>query len=357
MIIREIQLKNYRNHTDKNFKFTPKISLIVGENGSGKTNIIEAINFASTGRPFKARYDREIISHGKDGAVVKALVKRENSSQENGQAKEHKIGILVEKSERYENASSKTVKIDGKGRRIGALSKVFNTVLFSPLDMDLLTGSPSTRRDYMDKVLTQSDPKYGKNLTKYTKARRQRNKILEMVRETRGGYAQLNYWDEKVLSLGQEIQEAREKWVEYINDILNLKVEKIDDRLESKLVYEKSPINRKKLDNYRPREIAAGTSLIGPHREDFTLMHNGVDLARYASRGQQRTLILVLKLCELEFLEHKVGERPVLLLDDIFSELDEKHKSSLEKVVHSQQTILTATDIPKGFESVLAIWL
>lgn len=344
MQIKELELKNYRNHETLKLEFASEGKLILGNNGTGKTNIIEAINFLSTGKPFRARYDREVIQHNKGSASIKSIV--------HTREKEAQIGIMIKKSEKYDNASSKKVKVNGKNIKIGTLSQLVNCVLFSPLTMNLLINSPSTRRDFLNDILEQSDPKYKKTLRDYKKARRQKNKILEIIKETGKGESQLDYWSEKVLAFGKKIQEKRTELIDFFNKELNSKLEESKMPLETQVKYDINVINQKRLDNYRSKEIAAGTSLIGPHRDDFELYDaNEKNLGSYASRGQQRTLILGLKLCELDYLEEKTEQKPILLLDDIFSELDKKHKSTINSLVLKQQTILTATETPKAFES------
>jgi len=344
MILKQLELTNYRNHLEKTFDFDEKVTLIVGPNGAGKTNILEAIYLLSTGKPFKATYDREAINHSKEIATIKGVIKRES--------KEIRVGMLIEKSQKYENASSKKVKINGKSIRIGAVSQFSNSVLFSPLNMGLLTASPSKRRRFLDDILNQTDENYKKALKGYTKARRQKNKILEMIRGAGRGKTQLGYWNEKMFQLGSEIQEKRKHLIEYFRQNLNDKIEAIDSTLITDVEYNVNPINKERLEVYQKKEVAAGTSLIGPHRDDFLLRHgNGNrNVGNYASRGEQRTLILGLKICELGYIEGVVKEKPILLLDDIFSELDEKHKSALKEIVAKQQTILTATETPRGFE-------
>lgn len=345
MKLKTLELKDYRNHKEKIIHFKPKGLLILGENGSGKTNIIEAIQLLTTGKPFKAGYDREAVAHNKKYTAIKGTI------QKRGQEKDIRIGILIKKSSKYENASSKKVKINGQSKRIGSLAETVNSVLFSPLDMDLLTGSPSNRRSYLNDILEQSDKEYKKAIRDYKKARRQKNKILEIFQETGKGTSQLEYWNEKLLDLGTKIQAARRKLIDYLNENINQKLNQIDLNLQVKVYYDINPISEERLEKYYSKEIAATTSLIGPHRDDFKLMQEELDLSRYASRGQQRTLILCLKLCELEYLETSTGEKPILLLDDIFSELDEAHRKVLQELIGKQQTIITATERPQGFSS------
>ena len=343
MILKQLELINYINYLDKSLSFDENVTLIVGPNGAGKTNILEAIYLLSTGKPFRATYDRDVITHSKDSATIKGVIKRES--------KEIRVGIQIEKNPKYKNTSTKRIKINGKSVRVSTVSQFSNSVLFSPLNMDLLTASPSTRRHFLDDVLNQTDENYKAALRDYTKARRQKNRILEIVRETGKGGSQLDYWNQKMLQVGGEIQGKREHLIKFFRGNLNDKIKIMDLSLTVDIEYNISSLNKKRLEEYYRREIAAGTSLIGPHRDDFSITQKGKNVGNYASRGQQRTIILCLKICELEYIEKTVGERPLLLLDDIFSELDEDHRSTLRKIVGRQQTILTATEVPKGFEN------
>jgi DNA replication and repair protein RecF len=345
MILEELSLKNYRNHQKLDLNPDPELTIITGSNGTGKTNIIEATNLISTGKPFRARRQTEAIQHDKDAAFIQATLK----DQQNPETKPAKIGISIGRSDKNPNLVVKKVKINGKPQSISSLGEKFTTVLFSPLDMDLLIRGPSTRRDFWDNVLSQTNPVYSKALRNYTKARRQRNKVLEGIRDSGGGYAQLKYWDEKVLFHGREIQKERTSFVNYVNDRINQDLRKIDPTLETRIKYEVNLILEEKLEKIQPKEIAAGTTLIGPHRDDFALIREERDLADFASRGQQRTLILALKMSELGYLREKGNASPMLLLDDVFSELDEQHKETVREMTKEQQTIITATEVPQGY--------
>jgi DNA replication and repair protein RecF len=356
MYIKHLELNNYRNHKDLKLDFSKETTLITGNNGSGKTNIIEAINLLSTGKGFKADFDREVISYRGENTTVKGQVMKAPLNKE---IYELRIGVMIQKLEDDTNKSSKTVKINGKATKIGALSNNFNTVLFSPLEMNLLVNGPSKRRDFLDNLLSQGDDEYKKNLSDYTKVKRQRNKVLESIRETGAGFAQLKFWNERLIKHGKFLQDKRKEFFEYINDNINAVIQKIDPNMETSVKYLIKPAIEEKLTLYQPREIASATTLIGPHRDDFifTSKEYGTnqDFSKYASRGQQRTLILGLKLCELNYLEKKLEDKPVLLLDDIFSELDENHRKALEKVICNQQTIITSTESSSLYEKALSI--
>lgn len=352
MYIKQLELTNYRNHKNLTLEFSDKITLITGENGSGKTNIIEAINLLSTGKGFKAGFDKETIDYQKETATIKGLIIKEAPNEVKT---ELRIGVMIQKLNEEGNKSSKTVKINGKSTRIGALSNNFNTVLFSPLEMNLLVNGPSQRRAFLDTLLSQGDDEYKRNLSDYIKVRRQRNKVLENIRETGAGYAQLKFWNERLIKRGEAIQAKRKDFFEHLNKNINKVIQKVDPKIETTVKYIINPAIEEKLAFYEPREVAAATTLLGPHRDDFIFTSEkygqNQDLSKYASRGQQRTLILSLKLCELNYLEKKLVEKPVLLLDDIFSELDENHKNALEKVIFDQQTIITSTEKPNSYKN------
>ncbi len=345
MFIKQLELTNYRNHKNLKLEFSSETTLITGENGSGKTNIIEAINLLSTGKGFKAGFDKEVVNFNEESATVKGQVEKD---AKNGEKSDLKIGVMIQKLSVEGNKSSKTAKINGKPVKIGALSNNFNTVLFSPLEMNLLVNGPSQRRDFLDILLSQGDDEYKKNLTDYTKVKRQRNKVLETIRETSTGFAQLKFWNERLIKHGKALQEKRKEFFEYLNENINGIVQKVDPNIETTVKYLINPALEEKLASYQGREIASATTLIGPHRDDFMFTSveygQGQDYSKYASRGQQRTLILGLKLCELTYLEKKLGDKPVLLLDDIFSELDGNHQKALEGVIGGQQTVVTSTE-------------
>ncbi|MBP8960770.1 DNA replication and repair protein RecF [Patescibacteria group bacterium] len=344
MQITKLELINYRNHKNLSMEFAENTTLIIGGNGSGKTNIIEAINMLSTGKGFKASFDREVINYKEKSSTIKGNITRETN--DDTLKKEIKMGILIQKDQDESNKSIKTAKINGKPLKIGNLSNSFNTVLFSPLEMNLLVNGPSKRRDFLDTILFQRDDAYKKDLSNFTKVRRQRNKILETLREKGSGYAQLKFWNEKLIQHGKSLQEKRKQFFEYINDHINDVIKKIDPNIETKVKYLINPALEEKLVLYQQKEIFAGATLVGPHRDDFIFTSKEYgetqDFSKFASRGQQRTLILALKLCELSYLEQRIGEKPVLLLDDIFSELDEKHQMALKNVIGEQQTIITS---------------
>ena len=337
MKLNKLVLTNFRNHSLFNYEFNGKSLLIIGPNGKGKTNIVESINFLATTKSFKATYDREIINYDCDYARVQALI---STNQD-----DYELEIFLQKSERFQNSSSKKVKVNKVSKTLNYFSGILNCVIFTPGDMELLTGSPSNRRKYIDSILIQTNKDYKKNLSQYTKAVRQRNKLLEQIKEFNTGHRQLEFWDEKVLNLGINIQKARKELFEFVKPLLQKYSAELDNKnWEYKIVYDINKINTERMQKYKQKEIASKNTLVGPHRDDFNITFNSHDIASFGSRGQQRSVMLALKQAEIDFITEKNGMRPILLLDDIFSEFDENHKNAVKKIIPLQQTIITSAE-------------
>lgn len=336
MKINKLVLKNFRNHVDRTIDFTDGVNLIIGSNGAGKTNILEAIHLISTTKSIKAKHDRDLINYGSNFCTV------------NLASPEDVFELQVVKSDEDNNTSSKKAKINKTPKSLNYFAGKFNSVMFTPQDVEILTGSPSIRRRYIDMVLTQTNTNYKKSLNLYIKAVRQRNKVLEMIKENRYGFGQLDYWNEQVLNLGSYLQKARidffgliENLVQEYNLILN------GNQSTLKVLYDMSEMSTERLEKYKDAEIAAKSTLVGPHRDDFEIQYNDKNIAYFGSRGQQRTAMLAIKLAEIDFIKQKTGENPILLLDDIFSELDSKHRNTVNNVIKNQQTIITSTEKPE----------
>jgi len=237
--------------------------------------------------------------------------------------------------------------VNGVGKRMVDFAGNLKAVLFRPEDMDLIIGSPSLRRRYLDFVLIQTDREYRRAVISYEKGVRQRNRLLEKIRDeaayanasaSQGGMRnQLLFWDQLLIKNGNYISNKRAEYIEYING-----KEKNLGNYEA--IYDDSQISTARLEQYLEAEIASGNTLIGPHRDDFKIELRERDLAVFGSRGEQRLAVLWLKLCELSFIREKSGERPILLLDDIFSELDHKHRDLVFEIMDNQQTIVTSAD-------------
>lgn len=335
MHLRSLLVQNFRNYSKKEFKFGKNTTLVVGPNTSGKSNLIEAIFFMAQARSFRIDKDEQLVKCKETVARIKGRV--EDKALEVVIAKGGIGGRLRPFKKYLINGVSKK-KIDFIGN--------FFAVLFAPNDLDIITGSPSKRRDFIDNILNQVDRDYRLAFTFYGKGLRARNALLHRAKETGiRSEKEFVYWDSLLIVQGQRITKKREDFIEYLKkskkEIVNFGI-----------FYDKSIISKDRLLQYKDVEVGAGATLVGPHRDDFIIRINSngnsdkfesVDIKFFGSRGQQRLTMLQLKLLELIFVKQTTKEQPVLLLDDIFSELDEEHIDLVLGMIGKQQTIITTT--------------
>jgi len=337
MRIHNINLHNFRNHGKYTCVFENDLTIIYGVNGAGKTNLLEAIYVLATSKSPRTKYDSDLIELKKNFATITGVI------DSNGD--EYNLELQVLRSELNPNLSVKKAKVNKVIKTIAYFCGVFNAVLFTPQDIDIITGSPGVRRRYLDLLLAQIDPNYKKSLSLYNKSLKQRNKLLEDIRKEGRGRDQIPFWDNIIVQNGLILQSGRQKYINYINSRLSSLTEELDKKhKEAKIIYKENEISQDKLDKHLEIDIRAQTTLIGPHRDDFHVELGTFDVGQFGSRGQQRTLLLCLKLLEIEYFEQERGQRPVLLLDDIFSELDSSHKNAVMEVIGKQQTIITSAE-------------
>lgn len=340
MYIKKLNLTNFRNYKNESLEFKNGLNIIYGLNGQGKTNIIEAIYFFQSGRSYRALKDRECVKFGEDYSKIEA-------NFEKSAGKSDSLIFL---------SDSKSVKINGC--LIDRLSEIvgeYNIVIFTPDYLNLIKEGPGVRRQFIDSFVSQIKPVYFKNLINYYRILKQRNNLLKqkrgLIEET------LFVWDEKLASLGVEICAMRESAIEKINDTVNLsdleneKTEKI--RL-SYLPSIKGDFKNKEyfmefLKSNHERDMEKGITLFGPHRDDFEIFMNDISLKKYGSQGQMRSCVLKLKLSECMIIKEKTGEEPILLLDDILSELDENRRKFFLSKIKDKQVIVTCTDKEEFF--------
>jgi DNA replication and repair protein RecF len=344
MQILKIHLSNFRNFTKKSFEFSKDTTVIVGPNASGKTNILESIFLLSTGKSFRARLEEEMIRYS--GEISRIKGQTYTDSQKTVLEIVLTRGQIDIGTERPEKVPRKKLLVNGIGRHLYTFAGNLKIVLFGPWDLDLVTESPSVRRRFLDNVLSQVDSEYRRASLSYEKGLRQRNRLLFRIREEGLSRGMLLFWDQLLIKSGDYISRKRESFIDFVNQTKDFNGQ--DFNLE----YDKSAISEGRLDQYKEEEIAAATTLVGPHRDDFqfSIVNEQLsnkskrDLARYGSRGEQRMGVLWLKLAELNFIKEVTGEKPVLLLDDIFSELDHEHRDIVMEVCKNQQTIITTAD-------------
>ena len=333
MILTTLSLQNFRSYKKQNFEFSPNTTLIIGNNGVGKTNLLEAIFLLAAGSSFRADKDEQMVLYGQEFGRVEGHLGggRMDSSEVD-------LTVVLTKPKRF--------LVNGVAKRKMDFIGNLRCVLFRPEDIDLILGSPSTGRGYLDFVLEQTDREYRRSSLSYKKGLRQRNKLLERIRENQAERKQLLFWDKLLIRNGEVITNKRTEYLEFVS-------RKIKKRgMPLRLNYDNSIISELRLEQYENNEVAAGKTLVGPHRDDFNFIYQRSgklekDLSLYGSRGEQRMAVLGVKLAELEFMDQSISgeaDRPVLLLDDIFSELDHEHREAVLNLLEKQQTIITTTD-------------
>ncbi|OGC50766.1 hypothetical protein A2716_01890 [candidate division WWE3 bacterium RIFCSPHIGHO2_01_FULL_40_23] len=337
MKIEKLKLTNFRNFNKLELNFE-NLNVIFGPNASGKSTVLEAIHLLSTAKSERAQYDKDMIQRGKEFAKIEAGITRDEENI--------KLELNIVASERYQNLARKLVKVNGVSKTLINFAGNLNSVLFTPSDLELITNGPVLRRRYLDSVLSQVSEEYRHSHTNFTKIIKQRNKLLERINEEGKGQSELYFWNESLMKEGNIIHKHRQEFFDYIKNLLSRYGKKLHkDGGDLTEYYKKSEVTKERLEEYKTREIAAKNTLIGPNRDDFSLLLSGMDLQSFGSRGEQRMAVLVLKLCEMDFIYNSVHIRPVLLLDDIFSELDAAHKKRIFEVTALQQTIITTTDL------------
>ena len=314
-MIKKLTLTNFRNFNKHNFEFSKNINFIVAPNASGKTNILEAVTFLSTGKSFKARREEECIKY--DEQIARISTKD--------------LEVVLTKD--VDGWPRKRLLVSGIPRRLIDFAGNIKTVLFAPQDLELVTDGPSMRRNFLDTVLSQSDREYRRAIGSYEKGVRQRNRLLLRIREENISRSNLLFWNQLLIKNGNYITERRQELIDYINSLK-----------KCNLQYDYSAISEGRLEQYKNEEVASAMTLVGPHRDDFIFLKEDRDLASFGSRGEQRMEILYLKIAELTYIEEKTKVKPILLLDDIFSELDHMHREIVMKVINNHQTIITSAD-------------
>jgi len=342
-MISKLRLNNIRNFKSKLLEFSDKTTVIIGPNASGKTNILESLFVLSTGKSYRAKIEEEMIAYAKELARIKGRVSLD------GETKDLEViltrGFIDIGKTAPEKVARKKLLVAGIPKRLIDFAGNFKIALFGPWDLDLVTESPSLRRRFLDSVLSQVDREYRRASLSYEKGLRQRNRLLLRIRDEGLSRGQLLFWDRLLVKNGDYIARAREEFIDFVNSTPPL-----DSEVYS-IEYDKSAISEARIEQYAEEEVAAATTLVGPHRDDFIFSKKRRELARYGSRGEQRMGVLWLKTAELKFIEEKTGTRPTLLLDDIFSELDHKHRDIVVTVARYQQTIITTVD-PHFIESL-----
>ncbi len=391
MRLRHLSLTNFRNFVRLETELAEGLTLVVGANAQGKTSLLESIYYLTGARSPHAANDRQLINFlGLQEASPFSRVMGEVSRGDRLHRIEIRI-LLEAAGPMGEKRTRKEIHINGLKRRVRDLAGGFNAVMFLPQDLRILEGSPGERRRYLDATISQADPLYAESLAEYAKVLSQRNALLKQLQEENGDEGQLTFWDEQLTEQAALLIRARALAVSELERLAVPLHHELTRGVETlRLVYHPAydplqppkeqlglplniPVDRTAvsraeirdgmlaaLEASRSEEIGAGMTLIGPHRDDLRFLANGIDLHTYGSRGQNRTAMLTAKLAEVEWLEERSGECPVLLLDEVLAELDAERRLDLQaRVGDAQQAVLSAADLgmfEEGFVEAAAIW-
>lgn len=337
MKLTSIKLKNFRSYASCEVFFSPNVNSIVGKNAQGKTNLIEAIYFACIGKSFRTSKEKELIKWSEENCNISLCAKNE--------FREKKLDIFLQKS------AKKVVRMDGISiKRIGDVLGEIPIVFFSPDELKLVKDSPEERRRFMNIDISQTNKRYFYLLSRYEKILDNRNKLLKSTPNKEVVLETIDIWNKALAAAGLKITEERRKFIEQIapyaekanefisnGEKLNICYKGIDAKSEEEYI--------KKLEKSFEKDYKLGYTTFGPHRDDIDIFLNGVEVKSFGSQGQQRTAALSLKLAELEIIKERTGEYPILILDDVFSELDEHRRRRLIKFTNRCQTFITTTDI------------
>ena len=341
MVVDEIFLKDWRNIAEINFCPDNAINIFLGENAQGKTNILESINFASLLRS-RAKKEIELIRWNQNAAIVRINFSKAGVS--------HMLAIEISTDRR------RRIFLDANPIRPRELLGKLNSVLFSPEDLFMFKGSPITRRKFLDAQISQASPIYFLDLSKYTRLIEIRNALLKKIRDNVARDSELDLWDEQLAFVAEKVIGKRLLAVEKLNALANSMQQKISSQQENlSVIYEMHVLESKEdlaknfldaLRLRRPKDIQYGATTFGPHLDDLKFFINGRELKIFGSQGQLRTAALALKLSELQFIKSETGEYPLLLLDDVMSELDFARRELLLDFLRQEkiQTLITATD-------------
>lgn len=346
MIVKKIELLNYRNYEYLNIDFNSGINILYGDNAQGKTNILEALYMSGTSKSHKNAKDKETIRFGQEEAHIKTIVIKNSI--------EYKIDIHL-KAHKFKGIAINGVPI----KKATELFGVLNIIFFSPEDLNIIKEGPSERRRFIDMELCQLDKVYLHNLTSYNKALTQRNKLLKDIMDKPSLKDTLDSWDEQLIRYGTEIINRRKKFIDDLNEVIFLIHKKLSgNKEELTITYEPDvTVNNYKsaLADARKKDERFLTTSVGPHRDDMAFLIKNVDLRKYGSQGQQRTAALSLKLSEIELVKSIIKDEPVLLLDDVLSELDKNRQNQLLGSLDKTQTIITCTGLDEFIKERIAI--
>lgn len=346
MIVKSIELSDFRNYKSCRIDLDCQTNIFYGDNAQGKTNILEALYVSATTKSHKGSRDREMIRFGTEESHIRTVVEKEQE--------EYQLDIHLKKN------SSKGIAVNRIPiRKASELCGILNIVMFSPEDLAIIKNGPAERRRFLDLELCQLDKIYLMELTRYHRILNQRNKLLKDIIYRKDLTDTLSVWDEQLFESGKKIIQTRRNFLQEIGEIVTgihhtlsggkeeLKVSYEPDTSEDEL--------EKTLLQNRERDIRYGQTSEGPHRDDISFFINQVDIRKYGSQGQQRCGALSLKMAEIELVKKMIHDKPVLLLDDVLSELDSSRQNYLLNSIHDIQTLITCTGLDEFVKNRFSI--
>lgn len=336
MIIQSLELENFRNYGTLSVHFDSRTNILYGDNAQGKTNILEAVYLSATTKSHKGSKDKDMIRFASEEAHIRTYVRKDGL--------ENRVDMHLRKNK------SKGIAINGqKIKKAADLLGLLNVVFFSPEDLSIIKNGPSERRRFVDMELCQLDSVYLHNLNHYNKIVNQRNRLLKDLYAKPGLKDTLFLWDSQLVAFGQKIIERRNTFISQLNEIIyGLHLKLTGGKEELQIVYEPDVLAldfEEKLQKCQERDIRLKQTSIGPHRDDFSFAVGTVDIRKFGSQGQQRTAALSLKLAEIELVKKMTKDVPLLLLDDVLSELDSNRQNYLLNSIGELQTIITCTGL------------
>ena len=336
MYVKSLDLLNFRNYEKLSLTLDPGINIFYGANAQGKTNILEAVYLAGTSKSHRGTRDRDMIRMGESEAHIRMHVDKNDS--------DYRIDMHLRKNK------SKGIAIGGVPiRRAGELFGIVNIVFFSPEDLNIIKNGPSERRRLVDRILCEIDRIYMADLTQYGKCLNQRNRLLHDLYFNPSLESELPVWDEQLVNYGSRIIAKREEFVRMLENIASeIHTELTGEKEKLTLVYEPNVTAEEfadKVARSRDADRKIKSTTVGPHRDDVCIKVNDMDLRLYGSQGQQRTTAISLKLSEIHIIEERIRNKPVLLLDDVLSELDRDRQNYLLGNIRDIQTLITCTGL------------
>lgn len=346
MFIQSLELNNFRNYEQIKLEFHKQTNVFYGDNAQGKTNILESVFVCGTTKSHKGSKDREMIKIGKDESHIRMMIEKNQIL--------HKIDMHLKKNK------SKGVAIDEIPiKKSSELLGLLHIIFFSPEDLSIIKNGPSERRRFINLELSQLDKVYLYNLTEYNKVLNNRNKLLKQMKFSPELADTLDVWDRQLLTYGNKIIERRNLFIEELKEVVHDIHYKLSGNKEN--LYIKYEPNTKvedfeqKLILSREKDISFATTNVGPHRDDLIFIIEESDIRKFGSQGQQRTCALSLKLAEIEIVKKLIHDHPILLLDDVLSELDRNRQNYLLDSINGTQTIITCTGLEEFINSRLTL--